>query len=358
MPRRLHAALILLPLVAGLQACQPAVPGSAAANDPNAAPIAIEALPAALAQNVILPVYQDLDTAAAALKTAAEALKADPSEANLDAARQAWRNARRPWELSESHLLGPVKDMDLDPQLDTWPLNRTDLDKVLASQETLTEAYIAKQPESMKGFHAIEYVLFGAGTLPKAQDLTPRHLAYLTALTADFRRVVGDLNTAWAAGGGNYVGTFVPPANARTMVAEALNAMGEICEEVAASKIETPLAAKDPTLEESRFSNSTMADFRSNLEGVQNLYLGRYKTAGAGISALVRAQDPALDARVRAQIDKSLAQLATVTVPFGEAITTQPAQLKQAQTEILALRQLIGQQVTLVLLGKASEDKT
>jgi predicted lipoprotein len=317
-------------------------------------------LPAELAKNVILPVYKDLDGAAATLHTAAETLKATPTDAHLDAARKAWRAARKPWELSEAHLLGPVKDQDLDPQLDSWPLNRTDVDKVLAGQDALTADLIAKQPPSMKGFHAIEYILFGAGTgtQPKATDLTPRQLAYLTALTGDFRRVAADLTKAWAPEGGNYVAQFVPPANAKTVLAEVLTAMGEICEEVADAKIETPLAAKDRTLEESLFSNNSMEDFRHNLEGVQNVYLGRYATAGQGLSALVIAKDPALDARVRQQFANTLASMAAVTVPFGDAITSQAEQLRRVQSEFRTLRQLIGQEVTLHLLGQASADKT
>ena len=51
------------------------------------------------ANNVIVGTYRDLDAKAAALQTAV---------ASLAAARQAYREARAPWEVAEAFAFGPV----------------------------------------------------------------------------------------------------------------------------------------------------------------------------------------------------------------------------------------------------------
>ena len=54
----------------------------------------------------------------------------------------AWVAARVPWEQSEGFLFGPVDTFGYDPAMDSWPVNRTDLDAVLASGQAFTPEYI------------------------------------------------------------------------------------------------------------------------------------------------------------------------------------------------------------------------
>jgi hypothetical protein len=67
--------------------------------------------------------------------------------------------------------------------MDSWPVNRTDLDAVIASSDPLTATYIRNLPETQKGFHTIEYLLFGEARDRVATELDARELEYLTGLT-------------------------------------------------------------------------------------------------------------------------------------------------------------------------------
>ena len=60
-----------------------------------------------------LPQYQELVNRAEALETAATALCASPSEDSLLAARDAWMDARQPWEEAEVFTFGPLLDFPL-----------------------------------------------------------------------------------------------------------------------------------------------------------------------------------------------------------------------------------------------------
>lgn len=355
---RTLAPAIAATLLAGCMTAQPTA--APTAPTPSASPT-VSGLLTDLATHVILPTYQLLDDEAQVLHQAALALQADPTEANLVAAREAWKKARAPWELSESHLLGPVKDQELDPALDSWPVERNDLDKVLASDVTLDQAFIKAQQPTLKGFHVIEYVLYSN----TAASLTPRKLTYLTSLTGEFKANTVALRQAWEPANGNFFKQYVSPeaggafGSHDVAFAETLHAMAEICEEVANGKIETPLAAADPTQEESHFSGNSLADFRNNMVGVQNMYLGRNgNRQGLGLTNLVAAKNAEVDGRARTLIAQAIADLDAVPGTFEQAITQNPEALKKAQASIQAVRDILQKDVSVTLTGRVSADAT
>lgn len=111
--------------------------------------------------DVIIKTYANLNTAAGVLETELAALEANQTTANLESARQAWRDARKPWEQSEGFLFGPVDQQGLDPAMDSWPVNVIDLNNVLSNGTALTKTYIDGLDGTLKGFHTIEYLMWG-----------------------------------------------------------------------------------------------------------------------------------------------------------------------------------------------------
>ena len=136
---------------------------SSAAADSETPPGATYDFTAALhttVTEVIEPTYSDLYARAADLRSAAETLAASPTDANLDATRTAWVNARKPWEQSEAFLFGPVESLGIDPSIDSWPVDRVQLDQVIDSQLELTADSISTNfGGGLRGFHTIEYLL-------------------------------------------------------------------------------------------------------------------------------------------------------------------------------------------------------
>ena len=127
---RLSAALVALALAAGCSDTEsPPAPDDFDATE----------LLADVPSQVIFPTYVDLEAKAEALNAAVVTLGADVTDVNLEAAREAWRVTRVPWEQSEGFLFGPVDTEGIDPSIDSWPVNVADLDAVLASGEPLTK---------------------------------------------------------------------------------------------------------------------------------------------------------------------------------------------------------------------------
>lgn len=121
---------------------------------------------------VVVPTYKDLQTRATALHTAVQALKAAPSNATFKAASEAWLSAREPWEKSEAFLFGPVADLGLDPNMDSWPLDQAAIVNILTSGkfdalqwsgEYDEEDKKIEAAQSVRGFHTLEYLLFKNG---------------------------------------------------------------------------------------------------------------------------------------------------------------------------------------------------
>ena len=137
-----------------------------------------------IAVNVILKTYQDMATQTAALKNKIDEFVKKPNQVNLDSAKEAWKVARAPWESTESFLFGPVDSLGLDPQVDTWPLNRLDLDGVLSSGRQIIVDLVRNLGTNLQGYHTVEYLLFGSGLVSNNKPLsefTSVEMDYLVA---------------------------------------------------------------------------------------------------------------------------------------------------------------------------------
>ncbi|MCP3103183.1 peptidase M75 [Myxococcus sp. K15C18031901] len=309
-------------------------------------------LVADFADNVVVPTYAKLATRLTELDAASVALRNAPSAANLAAAKAAWQAARIPWEQSEGFLFGPVDSFGFDPALDSWPVNRTDLDAVLASNDTLTQEYVRNLQETQKGFHTLEYLIFGDGGTKTVADFTPRQYEYLTAISAELKSVGGSLHDAWTktvdgrapyrdtlANAGKSGNTAYPSVHsaAQEMVNGAIN----ILDEVANGKIADPYDAKDPDLVESQFAYNSLSDFTNNIRSVENVYLGHQQgetAKGHSLQAVVGV-DSALDKKIREQIAAAVTALAAIPEPFRQSIRDPNSadEIEAAQAAIITL---------------------
>ena len=84
---------------------------------------------------VALPTYKDLAAKNKALLAAVQALQKSPSNATFEAACEAWLASRQPWETSEAFLFGPVSELGLDPNMDSWPLDQDGIVQVMKEQK-------------------------------------------------------------------------------------------------------------------------------------------------------------------------------------------------------------------------------
>lgn len=300
--------------------------------------------------DVVIATYYDLRLKATALREAVEDIEGG-TQADVQAAADAWTAARIPWEQSEAWLFGPVDFKGHDPALDSWPVNRTDLDTVLASPDVLTEEYVSALPPEEKDFHTAEYRLFREGETRNLSTFTPREIQYLIATAKDIESTAIELHEDWAEGAEPYGdvlknaggdGNTVYPS-LLSGIEEMINGMSIILDEVANGKIADPYDEQDVELVESQFSFNSRADFAHDIVGVLNAYKGCRVVSlddrtceAAGLDDLVGQSDSALAERVENEINAAIDAILAISQPFRDAITDpdQADEIEAAQEAI------------------------
>ena len=326
--------------------------------------------------DVALATYTDSLTTAQALETAVDALIANPSESTLQAAREAWKAARIPYQQSEAFRFGnPIVD-EWEGRVNAWPLDEGLIDYVDAAYGTESDSnplYAADiianpkvvidgvevdatkiTPELLRdhlqeaagvesnvatGYHAIEFLLWGqdlngtgpgAGNRPFTDYSTAAHADrrgdYLKAATSllvsDLEEMVGN----WKADGA------ARAALPELGVSAILTGMGSLSfGELAGERMKLGLLLHDPEEEHDCFSDNTHISHLYDGVGIRNVYEGTYTTVdgtvlkGPSVSDLVIDKDPAVDAELRAQLDDSVAKLTAIAdrAKAGEAYDQQ-----------------------------------
>lgn len=320
------------------------------------------------ANQVVIPTYEGLVTKSATLSKAVEAFVAKPSDDTLKAAQEAWRSSRTPWEQSEAFAFGPAESLGYDGDLDDWPVNETDVKAVIQSKAELNAESIKQLQTTQKGFHTIEYLLFGSDNNRKATELSQRELQLLKQLTLAFDRTAQDLTKSWKEGvNGNpaYSQVFASAGESNNSSYPTVNAALEeivqgaigCLDEVANEKIGEPLKDKTTKNLESRFSHHSLEDFKSNIRSVENAYLGRAaeseSSKAKSLSNLVAQSDAKLDEQVKSELKAALEALDAVPNPVEPKISDADtlAKLEAAQKAISTVHATMEQKVLPLVQG-------
>lgn len=310
--------------------------------------------------------YADSLATAKTLKTAIDKLVAEPTEANLEAARAAWKEARDPYQQTEAYRFGNAIVDDWEGKVNAWPLDEGLIDYVDASYgdeseendlyvanvianpslkvggETIdaTEITPALLAESLQeagevetnvatGYHAIEFLLWGqdlngteagAGNRP-ATDFDPanctggnceRRIQYLQAATDLLITDLEEMAKAWAPDGA--AREELAGKGEAGGLATILTGMGSLSYgELAGERIKLGLMLHDPEEEHDCFSDNTHMSHYNDVVGIRNVYFGSYKSpvgndvSGASLADLVAEKDPALAEEMKTKLDATLA---------------------------------------------------
>jgi putative iron-regulated protein len=320
------------------------------------------------ANQVVIPTYELLTTKTSTLSKAVDAFVAKPGDDTLKTAQEAWRSTRTPWEQSEAFAFGPAESLGYDGDLDDWPVNETDVKAVVQSKSELNADSVKQLQTTQKGFHTIEYLLFGADNNRKAADLSARELQLLKLLTQAFDRTAQELTKSWKEGvEGNpaYSQVFASAGESNNSSYPTVNAALEeivqgaigCLDEVANEKIGEPLKDKTTKNLESRFSHHSLEDFKSNIRSVENAYLGRAagsdSSKAKNLSNLVAQADAKLDEQVKSELQASLEALNAVPNPVESKISDADtrAKLEAAQKAISTVHTTMEQKVLPLVQG-------
>ena len=270
-----------------------------------------------IVDKVIVPTYTSLaDNTEALEKTLNGLTPSTITQAQINSACEEFKAARQYWERSEAFLMGAASDFDVDPTIDSWPLNRTLLVNYFKNgmnDDMLDDATIL-------GFHALEFILFrngqprkvaefqGNDTYKNFQNITgAQELTYAQTICTLLKNRTFQLQVAWDGGanasrlavvkaaGLKYTtsnglsfgdnlkkagvsGSKSTFATLKSAIAQVLSddegSCVGICNEVGTAKIANPFANGDVSYVESPYSYNSIADFRDNIRSIRNIWLG------------------------------------------------------------------------------------
>lgn len=273
--------------------------------------------------------------------------------------------ARAAWEKSEAFLFGPATTFGIDPHIDTWPLNVTQLAIDLSNSEKVNtldgedgiEYARTGLGESLLGFHGIEFIIFRDGRNRTLAELRSnetdnafagrtvtgeQELIFATAVAGDLRDKCFQLEVSWMGdkapashvdrveecefnttvnGNGLSFGedmlnagkagsTYTTWRNVTTTILVA--GCANIAQEVSDQKMGQAYRGDDVNYIESPYSKKSFLDFYDNIISIKNSLYGNIDGTTwhrESIMAYLTQHNPDIAAELNARLNGALTAL-------------------------------------------------
>lgn len=320
---------------------------------------ALQAATAAYVEHTVLPTYSAMADAAIRMRDLCHAIQEKHANGTLTtddikAAGNAWKEARKNWELSEAFLFGPAANHNIDPHIDSWPLDKAAMDNLLVQIRNGNQWSLENNGGyGLIGFHAVEYMLFELSedentSLAHSTDYAPEELEYLVAVADDLCQQCVCLEACWAGTenvsqekqrileeaeldyGENYGWEMKNAGQAgsrfktwQEAAEEIIQGCIDIADEVGNTKIGRPhigSSQEDKNYIESPYSLNSIEDFADNIRSIKNAYLGS-RSGDASVSDYIRKISPEADTAVRKAIENAISAIEAVPEPFAKNAT-------------------------------------
>lgn len=357
-------ALYAMTMTLGFASCNEENNGTGPDNLPSEK---LENILTQYVNNTVIATYSHLADASTELDNACKALyekkvAGTATDSDVKAVCDSWLEAREYWEYSEAFLLGPATIKGIDPHIDSWPLDKTALDKMLNTpsiMEDMDADYITSNYGSggLCGFHALEYAVFDAGKSKSAAAISANLAKYAYAVSGDLKLQCILLEAAWAgfsniskekqsfleekdavpeADIDNYGAHFINAGKAgsryRTQMEAIVDAIKAdkgcygIANEVGDTKISDPVASGNVLDVESWYSYNSKKDFQDNIRGIQNVIMGGMadrRDTSKSIYEYLKEKNPKLAEELKTSIEECIGEdgktgIGTIKYPFRD----------------------------------------
>lgn len=324
-----------------------------------------------LVDNVIIPTYTELANNTEDLEKELKGLNVNTiTQADINKACDSFKKARMNWEQSEAFLGGAASDFDIDPTIDSWPLNRSLLLNYFNSG-TMDEDML--DDASILGFHALEFILFRNGQPRKVSEFQgndtyknftgvsgAKELLYAQQVCKLLKERTFQLQVAWEGEttanaarvqvvkeaeleyttskgksfgenmkkAGESASTF---SSLKDAIAQILSddegSAAAIANEVGTAKIANPFAAGYIFYVESPYSYNSIADFQDNIRSVRNVWYGTRNgnsdaSAPSFYNFFVKVNKSATSTNITNLFNDAISKIGNMPAPFVKYCST------------------------------------
>lgn len=322
-----------------------------------------------LVDNVIVPTYTELADETEQLEATLNGLDVNSiAQKDVDKACDLFKKARKTWEQSEAFLGGAASDFDVDPTIDSWPLNRSLLLNYFSSG-TMDEDML--DDASILGFHALEFILFRNGQPRNVSEFKSndtykgftsvsgaKELLYAqqvckllkertfqlqvawegeTAKNADRVQVVKNADLEYVTSKGISFGENMKKASEAASTFSSLKdaisqilsddegSAAAIANEVGTAKIANPFSAGYIFYVESPYSYNSITDFQDNIRSIRNVWYGSRSGAAEGKNFndfFVKTNKSATSSNIVTLFNDAINKIGNMPAPFVKYCST------------------------------------
>ncbi|NBC58990.1 MAG: peptidase M75 superfamily protein [Bacteroidetes bacterium] len=247
------------------------------------------------ADNIIIPVYTDLNAKLGNLVNAKTNFIDDPTQANLDNLRMAWQEAYKVWQHAEMFNVGLAESSNYIFQMNVYPTNVNDIESNIQS---LNYDLGSVNNNDAVGFPALDYLLHGLGendteilTFYTSNNNAENYKTYLSDLVDRMKTLTQSLLDDWNNG---FRDSFV--ANTENSATGSINLMVNDYifyyeKGFRANKFGIPAGNFSPNPLPDRVEAFYQADFSKTLalegiDAIQNFFNGRAYNSSADAESL------------------------------------------------------------------------
>lgn len=347
---------MLLALVAG---CGGGASGDGGSSGAAPTSAEVQEVLARLGDSAIAPAYGRLGTSLDDLAASVDALCTTPSDAALDAARSAWREAIGSWQATRAGGVGPAMEARLMSDV-AFAARAPSVEDLVAGDDPVTLDAVAERGAAVRGLYALEVALFGEGSEALATAEGARRCTYASSLATLAAQAAAPVVAAWV--GGDAVGELAagldggPTSSVSQLVNEVSFRLTELdqrtlhdlaaadsYEDLPADRAEGPAA-------------HGIADRRALLAGVVAV-LG---DADRGLVALVAETDPDLADRLVAAAERATATVGelddSMALAFDDREAVAEASDAVAELQVLVATELAAELGVTISFSDADGD--
>lgn len=154
-----------------------------------------------IADNIIIPSYQDLNTKLEVLVSTKDDFITDPNTENLSALRTSWLNAYKSWQFVEMFNIGKAEEISYHFQMNIYPTNNDDIKNNISLGVADLEH---PNNNDAVGFPALDYMLYGIENTDSAilnkytiDPESENYKLYLSDLVVQMKNLTGIILNDW-----------------------------------------------------------------------------------------------------------------------------------------------------------------
>lgn len=295
-----------------------------------------------IAENVIIPQYQQADAAVSALQNAALAFNANPDAQKLDSLKAAFNAAYKSYMGVEAYDFSASQDM-------RGLLNNFPPDTNQINNNAATGSYDLNTANNLraKGFPALDYLLYGHGSAEVVNNFSsPTYKQYLADIVSEIKSKTNTAVSEWT---GNYKNTFINASGTDigSSTGQLVNDISFAAERCRRERVGNSLGYVGlvsggniaPQLLEAFYSNQSKELLIEQLQQLKKLYEGNGGIGPDDYLEQVGADynGTPLHTEISNQFDKAIQAAHTVPVAYTAALSSHKPEMEALFLELKKL---------------------